>query len=243
MPSEATRGFALLPETVAGLHVVAFACLMLHRLVTVVARAPNGPLGKRKEGPMQGHVVFIQGAGRGAYDEDRRLAESLRRRLGPRFEVRYPAMPNEDDASYEPWRRQIEQELAAVPRPMMLVGHSVGASVLVKWLSERKDEKAIAGVFLVACPFWGGDGWRYEGYEKLALPPGFAAELPTGMPVYLYHCRDDATVPFDHLALYAQALPRATVRAFDEGGHQFNDDLSAVARDIQSLPSNPLNGM
>ena len=92
-------------------------------------------------------------------------------------------------------------------------------------------------MFLVACPFWGGDGWRYEGYEELALPPGFAAGLPTEMPVYLYHCRDDATVPFDHLALYAQALPQATVRAFDEGGHQLNDDLSAVARDIESLPS------
>jgi transposase len=29
-----------LPETVAGLHVVAFACLMLHRLVTIAAQSP-----------------------------------------------------------------------------------------------------------------------------------------------------------------------------------------------------------
>jgi predicted alpha/beta hydrolase family esterase len=186
---------------------------------------------------MTEHVLFIQGAGSGAYDEDRRLADSLRRVLGPHYDVRYPAMPNEDDAPYEQWRQQIEQALADVPGPAIFVGHSVGASVLLKWLSERKDENAIAGVFLVACPFWGGDGWRYEGYEELALPSGFAAGLPPGMPVYLYHCRDDATVPFDHLSLYAQALPQATVRAFDEGGHQFNDDLSAVARDIASLSS------
>ncbi len=183
------------------------------------------------------HVLFIQGAGRGAYDEDEHLADSLRNALGPRFEVRYPAMPNEDDAPYELWRQQIEQELAGVPGPVVVAGHSVGASVLIKWLSERQDGKTIAGVFLVACPFWGGDGWRYEGYEELALPPGFAAELPTEMPISLYHCRDDAVVPFEHLALYAHALPRATVRAFDEGGHQFNNDLSVVARDIASLPS------
>jgi len=184
---------------------------------------------------MVGHVVFIQGAGRGAYDEDKRLAESLRRALKPRFKVRYPVMPNEDDASYEQWRQRIEQELAGVSGPVALVGHSVGASVLMKWLSERTDERAIAGVFLIACPFWGGEGWRDEGEEKLALPLGFAARLPAGMSIYLYHCRDDATVPFDHLALYAQALPQATVRAFNDGGHQFNDDLSAVARDIASL--------
>ena len=183
---------------------------------------------------MTEHVVFIQGAGRGAYDEDKRLAESLRRTLGKRFEVRYPAMPNEDDAPYEQWRQQIEHELADVPGSVV-VGHSVGASVLIKWLSERKGEQAIAGMFLIACPFWGGDGWRYEGYEELELSAGSAARFPARMPIFLYHCRDDETVPFEHLALYAEALPQATVRAFDEGGHQFHDDLSAVAQDIRSL--------
>lgn len=184
---------------------------------------------------MRGQILFIQGAGRGAYEEDERLAASLRHALGPRFEVRYPAMPNEDDAPYEQWRQRIEQELADMPGPVVLVGHSVGASVLAKWLSEREDDNAIAGVFLVACPFWGGDGWRYEGSEELALPHGSAASFATAVPVYLYHCRDDAIVPFDHLALYARALPQATVRALDEGGHQLNGDLSEVARDIESL--------
>ena len=184
---------------------------------------------------MSEHVLFIQGAGSGAYDEDKRLAEGLRRTLGPRFEVRYPAMPNEDDAPYEQWRRQIEQELADMPGPVVIAGHSVGASVLMKWLSERKDERAIAGVFLVACPFWGGEGWWYEGYEELALPPGIAARLPTGMPVYLYHCRDDEVVPFDHMALWKRDVPQAEVRACEKGGHQLNNDLSVVAQDIASL--------
>ncbi len=181
------------------------------------------------------HLLFIQGAGAGAYDEDKHLADSLQRALGPHVEVRYPAMPNEDDAPYEQWRQQIEQELAVMPAPVVLAGHSVGASVLIKWVSEWQEEWPIAGLFLAACPFWGGDGWRYEGYEELALSPGFGDRLPKGLPVSLYHCRDDATVPFDHLALYARAMPRATVRACDEGGHQFNDDLSAMARDIAAL--------
>jgi transposase len=34
------RDYERLPETVAGLHFIAFACLMLHRLVTVVATSP-----------------------------------------------------------------------------------------------------------------------------------------------------------------------------------------------------------
>jgi transposase len=34
------KDYERLPETVAGLHFVAFACLMLHRLVTLAAQSP-----------------------------------------------------------------------------------------------------------------------------------------------------------------------------------------------------------
>jgi predicted alpha/beta hydrolase family esterase len=192
---------------------------------------------KQKGCTMTVYVLFIQGAGSGAYDEDQHLAESLRTSLGQRFEMRYPVMPNEDDAHYAEWRQQIELELAGTPGPVVVAGHSVGASVLMKWLSERQHERPIAGAFLLACPFWGGDGWRYDGYEELELQPGSAVRLDTSMPIYLYHCRDDDVVPFDHLALWARALPQAVVRVFDKGGHQFNNDLSSVAQDILSPAS------
>src|SRR5690349_19699293 len=92
----------------------------------VIAQRPAQT--RESEGrPMTEHVLFIQGAGSGAYDEDRRLADSLQRVLGPHYDVRYPAMPNEDDAPYEQWRQQIEQALADVPGPAIFVGHSVGA--------------------------------------------------------------------------------------------------------------------
>ena len=96
-------------------------------------------------------------------------------------------------------------------------------------------EKPIAGLFLLACPFWGGNGWCYAGYEELMLLIGGATNLSKGRQIFLYHCRDDAIVPFDLLALYAHILPEATVCERDEGGHQFNNDLSFVAEDIKSL--------
>lgn len=185
---------------------------------------------------MTRHILLIQGAGTGAYEADKKLAVSLRKALGTDYEVHYPAMVDEDNASYVLWKQQIERELAAMQGSIILVGHSVGASIIIKWLSETEVRKPLAGIFLIATPFWGGNGWRYEGYEKLALPKGLAAKLPEGVPIFLYHCRDDETVPFDHLALYAQVLPQATVRELHAGGHQLNNDLSVVARDIKTLP-------
>ena len=184
---------------------------------------------------MTKRILFIQGAGQGAYEADKNLVASLRKTLGSEYEVHYPAMPDEDDAQYDQWKQQIEKELAATQGPLILMGHSVGGSVVIKCMSEIQVKIPITGMFLIATPFWGGDGWRYEGYEKLALPQEIATGLPKGMSVFLYHCRDDEIVPFDHLSLYAQLLSQATVRELDEGGHQLNNDLSVVAEDAKSL--------
>ncbi|MBZ0290208.1 MAG: alpha/beta hydrolase [Anaerolineae bacterium] len=184
---------------------------------------------------MTQHVLLIQGAGEGAYEEDKELAASLSKALGTDYEVHYPAMLDEENAPYEQWKQQIEKELSMMQGTIILVGHSVGASVIIKCMSETEVKKPIAGIFLIAAPFWGGNGWRYEGYEELALPEGLSAKLPKRVSIFLYHCRDDEIVPFEHLALYAQVLPQAAVRGLNAGGHQLNNDLSEVARDIKTL--------
>ena len=183
---------------------------------------------------MRKQVLFIQGAGQGAHEADEKLVISLERALGSAYTVRYPAMQQEDDPNYETWKQQIEKEIANLPEPIIVVGHSVGGSMLIKCLSEIDVSKKIAGIFLIAAPFWGGDGWRYEGYETLALPTSVAAMLPKDPPVFLYHSRDDEIVPFEHLALYAHVLPRATTREL-AGGHQLGNDLSELAADITGL--------
>ena len=186
------------------------------------------------------HVLFIQGAGQGAYEEDKKLATSLQEALGAGYEIRYPAMPDESNAPYEQWKRHIVEELATMQGPIILVGHSVGGSVLAKCLSEIEVGKSVVDIILMATPFWGGDGWRYEGYEELELPQDAAVKFPKGPRLLLYHCRDDETVPFGHLALFAKVLPHAHVRELDKGGHQFNNDLSIVAKDIKSLERSAL---
>lgn len=184
---------------------------------------------------MKQQILFIQGGGEGAYEEDRHLVASLRRTLGDVYELHYPQMPNEDDPDYELWKGQIKQELAGLEGEMILIGHSLGSSFLLKYLAEEKIEKSIAGIFLMATPYWGGDGWQYEGYERVTLPVDFASKLPSGVPIFLYHSRDDEIVPFAHLALYAEKLPRAISRKLDGHGHQFNNNLSEVVEDIESL--------
>lgn len=184
---------------------------------------------------MNRQVLFIQGAGKGAYKEDKKLVASLRQLLGREYEVHYPAMRNEDDADYETWKRLIEENLAALDGTVIVVGHSLGASILIKCLAEGVTRR-ITGIFLIATPFWGSDkGWKYEGYEALALPEGHANQLPSHARIFFYHSRDDEIVPFAHLALYTQKFPQATIRELNGRGHQLHNDLSEVVEDIESL--------
>lgn len=179
---------------------------------------------------MEQQVLFIHGAG--GYEEDEKLAVNLQDVLGAAYKVRYPRMPNEDHPKYEAWKQQIVTELAALDDEVILLGHSLGGSILLKCLSEEKMDVPIAGLFFIALPFWGTEGWQVSEYE---LEKNVASKLPSELPIFFYHSRDDEIVPFSHLALYAEKLPQAAVHECDIGGHQFNNDLSDVARDIKRL--------
>jgi predicted alpha/beta hydrolase family esterase len=193
-----------------------------------MAEAPRSEHGRWTA--LKRHVLFVHGGGEGAHEADEKLAVSLRDALGGGYDVRSPKMPNEGSPEVEAWKDRISEELAAMDGEVVLVGHSVGAFVLLKYLSEEEPEKPVAGLFLVAAPYVGTGGWEIE---EGALPEDFASKLPEGLRVFLYHGRDDEEVPFEHLALYEANLPRAAVRAADGRGHQFGDDLSEVARDIR----------
>jgi len=182
---------------------------------------------------MARQILFLQGGGKGARDADALMVAKLKRNLATP-DIRFPTMPEEADPDYSRWKPAIEHELGRLKEGAIVIAHSLGASFLLKLFTGAVIGKPPAGLFLLAAPYWGGAGWRYEGFEQVALPADYADALPRA-PIHFYHCRDDAVVPFAHLALYAADVPRAEVRAFDTGGHQFNSRLGEVAADVEAL--------
>lgn len=182
---------------------------------------------------MNKKVLFIQGGGgKEDYAVDAKLVSSLQEHLGKSYLVHYPLLLPDESAPDFGLKKQIEKEISKIKGEIILAGHSLGASMLLKYLSESPVTKKIAGIFLLSAPFWSGEEeWK----RGLKLQEDFAAKLPAGVPVFLYHCRDDEEVSFDHLRLYSENLPQVTIREIFSGGHQLNNDLSLVAKDIKSL--------
>lgn len=182
-------------------------------------------------------LLFVQGGGDGAHDDDARLVANLRSELGAGYEVCFPRMPNESETPYDLWSDVIASELARMGTGAILVGHSIGASVLIKWLTEVTPTQRLAAVFLIAAPFWHDhDIWRWNDVE---LPRDASARLPRGLPVFFYHGTHDEVVPVAHLEMYERALPAAHIQRLNGRNHQLDDNLAEVARDIRRLAGVP----
>jgi hypothetical protein len=177
-------------------------------------------------------VLFIQGGGTDTHDVwDDKLVDSLRRNLGNGFEVRYPRMPSEDDPSAAVWSPAIRREVANLEDGGVVVGHSVGGTILIHVLTEPSSARRLAAVVLIAAPFVGEDGWPADEFE---LPIDLGARLPPGVAVHVVHGLEDETVPPSHADLYARAIPQARLHLLPGRDHQMGNDLREVAELIRA---------
>lgn len=182
---------------------------------------------------MKKQILFIQGGGEGTHAEwDDKLVDNLRRELGPGYDVRYPRMPNEADPSYAVWKAALAEEMTSLADSAIVVGHSIGGTILINALAEAPPKRVLAGIFLIAAPFVGPGGWPSDDIRPTA---DLGARLPSGTPVHLYHGSEDDTAPFAHVDLYEAAIPDAIVHRLPGRDHQLNDDLAEVAADIRAL--------
>ena len=182
---------------------------------------------------MKRQVLFVQGGGAGAHDEwDNKLVDSLRSALGRNYDVRYPRMPSEEDPNFEAWKGALREEFARLEDGAILIGHSVGGTVLINAVAEQRPKFSIGAIVLIAAPFVGNGGWEIDDWQPQR---DVGEKLPNGVPVYLYHGLQDTTAPPEHAELYARMIPQAELRLLPGRDHQLNDDLSEVAATISAL--------
>jgi predicted alpha/beta hydrolase family esterase len=182
---------------------------------------------------MQRQVLFVQGGGAGVHDQwDDKLVASLVRELGPDYEIRYPRMPHEGGPQYAPWAVALEQEFGNLRDGPILIGHSIGGTILINALAEHAAKWTPGGVFLISAPFVGKGGWPSKDIGPMS---DLGTRLPARVPLYLYYGSKDDTVPLKHAGLYERAMPSAVIRWLANRDHQLNNELSEVAADVRRL--------
>jgi len=178
-------------------------------------------------------ILFIHSAGpQGLGEGSTGLTTYLHDVLGAQYPLHRPLMPDTENPRYHSWKAKLENEFAQLGKDVILIGHSLGGTVLLKYLSEEKQDVRIAGLFLISIPHWGAKDWEID---EFTLDKNFVSKLPRISNVFLYHSKLDKWVPFDHLDYYAKKFPNAKIHALDGYEHEFLYGLPELVEDIRKL--------
>lgn len=158
--------------------------------------------------------------------------ENLADDLGKEFQVVRPEMPSKRNAKYLEWKIWFEKFFPFLNDEVVLVGSSLGGTFLAKYLAENQFPKKIKVIFLIATCF---DDLPEEPLLDFGLPENLKKIQSQSKKIILYQSKDDDVVPFAHLAKFQQALPKATVRIFEDRGHFNQEELPELVEDIKNL--------
>lgn len=131
------------------------------------------------------------------------------------FDVLTPSMPNRQNAQYEEWKIVFEKILPYIQDDAQLVGHSLGAMFLAKYLQETQLPRKLKRLILVS------GGYNDESREQLGSFEVISAKnLPlSAHDIHLFHSKDDFVVDFGELAKFQADLPDASSHVFEDRGH------------------------
>ena len=149
--------------------------------------------------------------------------KTLGERLGDRFDVFIPDMPNKQNVKYTEWKIWFERIIPLMNPNVVLIGHSLGGAFLAKYLSEELFPKPIKATIVIAAPY----GTESEPFHTQEDPSRVAFTLSgnldllakQGGSLFFFQSKDDQVVPFSNVERYKQLLPSAKISIFEDRGH------------------------
>jgi predicted alpha/beta hydrolase family esterase len=158
---------------------------------------------------------------------------SLGKELGDDYEIFNPRMPNSNDAEYLEWETWFEKLISLLEDEIILVGHSLGGSFLVKYLATNKIDFKPLATILVSPPY---DGiFSNEPTYSFTAPPGLGSLEKQAGQLYLIHSEDDPVVSFEEHKLYKDNLKNAIAVTFTDRQHFNQIDFPELIQLIQKV--------
>lgn len=179
-------------------------------------------------------IIFIHGGN--SFDTDEEFYEDLRNRefdldeqprirwrdtlaknLSSTHTYHFILMPNAMNADYRAWSIWFDKVVPFLQNDVIFIGHSLGGSFLLQYLSENILSVSAAQLHLVApgvdtidCPGMGNFS------TELSSWTGFKNVIKA---IHIWHSKDDELVPIHHSERLHKKLPSAIFHRFTDRGH------------------------
>jgi len=157
--------------------------------------------------------------------------------LGPSFEVFMPAMPNKNNASFEAWSIWFERHFEYLKDGVILIGCSLGAMFLAKYLSQKEVPFSIKTLILMAAPVPVEGFDLSDAYEFVFSLQSVPVLAKRAGEVEVWQSEDDFVVPYSHGVALAKAIPGAKFVSFTDKNHFLVPELPEMVTTIQKIAS------
>lgn len=181
---------------------------------------------------MSYEILFIQGAGDVTTQEEQVIVDGLKAKLGDDFSILLPPIKDADNPTYSAWADALITNLNGLSGKVILLGHSFGASVILKHFSREPVPDKVAGMILFGVPYWKDQNWDVSEY---AIEDEFKDNLSKLGNIYFYHSTDDEVVPYQHFKAYQKLIPKAHWRELSGMDHSYHRAIQNMVMDIRKL--------
>lgn len=148
----------------------------------------------------------------------------------PKDDILMPSMPNSANAQFDEWAIWFEKILPFLDDQARIIGHSLGAMFLAKYLHQKPLKKPVAQVHLVA----GGYDDSVESYGSFKVNSATGLEK-SAKQIFIYHSQDDPVVPYSELAKFERDLPSATICRFTDRNHFLGPDFPELIDNLKKI--------
>ena len=158
--------------------------------------------------------------------------ELLQQNLGDSYQVISPRMPNTTNAKYSEWKLWFQNISQLAADNCILVGHSLGAIFLAKFLSENEFPVKIQATILVAAPYDDETDEDLTDFKLTGITDKFTKQAGN---VIFYAGSDDPVVAKTEAEKYRTALPSAEFNILPASDHFVRADFPEIVARIKSL--------
>ena len=183
------------------------------------------------------YLYFLKNRKISIKKKDDWTADYLREKLGNRFEIIKPRMPLQDNAKYGDWKIHFERHFPKLRNNIILIGNSLGAIFLAKYLSENRFPKKILSTYLI-CPPFDNTLTGEDLVGGFNLKSDLSLLEKSSKNLYLMFSKDDNVVPVSHAEKYRKKLKNAKIIIYkSKNGHfvisKFPEIVKLIKADIK----------
>lgn len=161
--------------------------------------------------------------------------QNLDETLGEEYQVILPPMPNRQNAVFEEWKIWFERHFEYFNNEPVLIGCSLGAMFLAKYLSLYELPFEPRAIILMAGAYDLPDFDGSDCGDFLVKPDQLTGLENKFKKIIIMHSKDDFVVPFEHGEALSHALPQAEFVVFQDKNHFLIEEFPELIAKIKEI--------